>query len=82
MELMKAVDEHPNLECCIVVTGAHLSKSLGYSIDEIRKKNYNIIGETKGNVDGEYVANACFLNTDGSWKDNYQFINNHHWRSY
>ena len=41
----------------------------------------NIIGTTEKTVDsGLYEADACFLNTDGSWKENYQFINTNHWR--
>ena len=35
----------------------------------------NIIGTTEKTVDsGLYEADACFLNTDGSWKENYNLL--------
>jgi len=43
--IMSAVEEHPDLECGVIVTGAHLSKKLGYTIDEIKKKKYKIVGK-------------------------------------
>ena len=42
--IWQAVSHHPQLKCLVVVTGAHLSKRLGMTINDIRKKKYKIVG--------------------------------------
>ena len=49
-QIMRAVQAHPRLECYLLVTGAHLSKKFGYTVKEIRKRNYKIVAEIKNLV--------------------------------
>lgn len=40
--ILKAIKDHPKLKLSLVVTGMHLSKRLGYTIDEIKKDGFKI----------------------------------------
>ena len=42
---IKGVNENKNLEEMIIVSGAHLSKKFGYTFNEVKKYNYNIISK-------------------------------------
>ncbi|GBE04756.1 UDP-N,N'-diacetylbacillosamine 2-epimerase [bacterium BMS3Abin10] len=43
--VMQAVQEHRNLECLVIITGAHLSKRFGNTVNEVEKNNYNIVAK-------------------------------------
>lgn len=40
--IMKAIDEHPGLELNLIVTGAHLADSYGYTVREIEEDGFTI----------------------------------------
>jgi len=43
--IMKAVEVHKDLECLVIITGAHLSKKLGFTIKEVEKEKYKIVAK-------------------------------------
>lgn len=43
--VLDAIDEHPGLDYELIVTGMHLSKKFGYTVDEIRKAGRKIGAE-------------------------------------
>jgi len=43
--LLKTIDSHPDLKLDLIVTGTHLSKKYGYSVNEIRKDGFEILAE-------------------------------------
>ncbi len=45
--LLKAIDEHPDLECKLLVSGAHLDGDIGSTIEEIQKDGFHIDYEIK-----------------------------------
>ncbi|MDI6736562.1 MAG: UDP-N-acetylglucosamine 2-epimerase [bacterium] len=40
--VMRAIQEHPNLELLLIVTGMHLLERFGYTVDEIKKDEFRI----------------------------------------
>jgi len=49
--LMKAVEESPDFELQLIVTGAHLSRSQGYTVDAIRGDGFSIAAEVDAQLD-------------------------------
>lgn len=49
--IMKAIDEHPDLELGIVVTGAHLTDSYGYTVKEIEEDGFRIVERIESLLD-------------------------------
>jgi UDP-hydrolysing UDP-N-acetyl-D-glucosamine 2-epimerase len=45
--ILRAVDEHPALEYLLLVSGAHLDKNFGCTLEEIRKDGFRIGAEIK-----------------------------------
>jgi len=43
--IIKAVEQHPNLEASLIITGAHLSKEHGYTASEIYEDHHNVVAE-------------------------------------
>lgn len=43
--LLKGIDESSDLELCLIVTGSHLSKDLGYTVAEVRDSKLPIASE-------------------------------------
>lgn len=52
-ELFKKLNLDPEIDFGILVSGAHLSKTYGYSVDLIRKDKLRIIGEVESLIDGD-----------------------------
>ena len=49
--VLKAIDEHPNLDYKLIVSGAHLDKNFGSTLDEIAKDGFHIDAEVKIEMD-------------------------------
>ena len=45
--ILKAVDEHPNMEYILLVSGAHLDANFGKTLDEIERDGFRIDAEIK-----------------------------------
>lgn len=45
--ILKAVDEHPALDCLLLVSGAHLDNNFGRTLEEIRNDGFRIEAEVK-----------------------------------
>jgi UDP-N-acetylglucosamine 2-epimerase (non-hydrolysing)/GDP/UDP-N,N'-diacetylbacillosamine 2-epimerase (hydrolysing) len=45
--ILKAINEHPNLEYQLIVSGAHLDDNFGRTLDEIRNDGFRIDAEVK-----------------------------------
>lgn len=43
--LLKTIDDNPNFELNLIVTGTHLSKKYGYTLEAIKKDRFKIISE-------------------------------------
>ena len=53
LPVIKRIQEDDYLELVFLVTGSHLSKSFGNTIDEIRKENIHVDYEIKLNLEGD-----------------------------
>lgn len=51
--LIQEIENHPNLELCLIVMGTHLSKSFGYTIDEIKADGFPIAEEINTLIDSD-----------------------------
>lgn len=51
--ILKAVNEHPELEYQLMVSGAHLDDNFGHTLDEIRKDGFRIDAEVKIEMDAD-----------------------------
>lgn len=51
--LMRAVDRHPKLECQIFVTGMHMMRRYGYTIEEVRKAGFTNLHLFMNQIEGE-----------------------------
>jgi len=49
--ILKAIDEHPDLEYQLLVSGAHLDNNFGRTLDEIRSDGFHIDAEVKIDMD-------------------------------
>ena len=49
--ILKAIDEHSELEYQLLVSGAHLDNNFGRTLDEIREDGFNIDAEVKIDMD-------------------------------
>ena len=57
--VLKAIDEHPDLEYRLIVSGAHLDKNFGKTLEEIQKDGFRIDAEVKIEMDaGTLEANV------------------------
>ena len=57
--ILRAIDKHPNLEYCLIVSGAHLDPYFGHTLDEIRKDGFRVDAEVKIEMDaGSLFATA------------------------
>jgi UDP-hydrolysing UDP-N-acetyl-D-glucosamine 2-epimerase len=45
--ILKAIEEHPDLECQLLVSGAHLDSDFGKTLQEIENDGYRIAAEIK-----------------------------------
>jgi GDP/UDP-N,N'-diacetylbacillosamine 2-epimerase (hydrolysing) len=54
--IMKAIEGHPNLELSLVVTGAHLSDTYGYTINEIKKDGFEIAEQIESLLDASSTS--------------------------
>lgn len=50
---LKAIDNHPDLEIAIAVTGAHLSRSYGLTVEQIRRDGFPIVEEIESLINGD-----------------------------
>ena len=51
--MLKAINEHPNLEYQLIVSGAHLDDNFGRTLDEIRDDGFHIDVEVKIEMKGD-----------------------------
>ncbi len=51
--ILKAINEHPNLEYQLIVSGAHLDDNFGRTRDEIRNDGFRIDAEVKIEMNGD-----------------------------
>ena len=51
--VFKAITARKDLKLSLIVTGAHLSKKFGYTIDEIKKDGFNIIACIESLIDSD-----------------------------
>ena len=51
--ILKAIDEHSELDYCLLVSGAHLDKNFGGTLEEIEKDGFHIDAEIKIDMDAE-----------------------------
>ena len=51
--VFRAIDDHQDLEIQLVVTGAHLSDSYGFTVDEIRSDGYVVADEVESLLNGD-----------------------------
>ena len=51
--ILKAIDEHPELDYKLLVSGAHLDKNFGRTLEEIEKDGFHIDSEVKIKMDSE-----------------------------
>jgi len=57
--VLKAIDEHPALDYRLIVSGAHLDKNFGQTLDEIQKDGFIVSEEVKIEMDaGTLEANV------------------------
>jgi UDP-hydrolysing UDP-N-acetyl-D-glucosamine 2-epimerase len=49
--ILKAIDEHPELEYRLIVSGAHLDNNFGKTLEEIEKDGFTIHAEVKIDMD-------------------------------
>jgi UDP-hydrolysing UDP-N-acetyl-D-glucosamine 2-epimerase len=51
--ILKAIDEHPELDYNLLVSGAHLDKNFGRTLEEIERDGFHIDAEVKIDMDAE-----------------------------
>ena len=51
--ILKAIDEHPELDYYLLVSGAHLDKNFGGTLEEIEKDGFHIDAEIEIDMDAE-----------------------------
>jgi len=51
--VFRAIDDHQDLEIQLVVTGAHLADSYGFTVDEIRADGYVVADEVESLLNGD-----------------------------
>jgi UDP-N-acetylglucosamine 2-epimerase (non-hydrolysing)/GDP/UDP-N,N'-diacetylbacillosamine 2-epimerase (hydrolysing) len=49
--VLKAIEEHPNLDCQLIVSGAHLEGDFGNTLEEIKNDGFHIDAEVKIHFD-------------------------------
>jgi UDP-hydrolysing UDP-N-acetyl-D-glucosamine 2-epimerase len=53
--ILKAIDKHPQLDYYLLVSGAHLDKNFGRTLDEIKRDGFHIDAEIKIDMDTESI---------------------------
>ncbi len=54
--VFRAINNHPNLDLQVVVTGAHLSEAYGHTIDEIHKDGFVVVDEIESLLNGDQAS--------------------------
>jgi GDP/UDP-N,N'-diacetylbacillosamine 2-epimerase (hydrolysing) len=54
--VFRAIDNHPDLDLQLIVTGAHLSDAYGLTINEIRKDNFAIVDEVENLINADQLS--------------------------
>lgn len=54
--VFRAIDDHPDLDLQVAVTGAHLSDAYGRTIDDIRADGFTIADEIESLLNGDHPA--------------------------
>jgi GDP/UDP-N,N'-diacetylbacillosamine 2-epimerase (hydrolysing) len=54
--VFRTINNHPNLDLQLVVTGAHLSEAYGYTIDEIHKDGFVVVDEIESLLNGDQAS--------------------------
>ncbi|NQV96274.1 MAG: UDP-N-acetylglucosamine 2-epimerase (hydrolyzing) [Acidimicrobiaceae bacterium] len=53
--ILKAISNHPDLEYQLIVSGAHLDKDFGQTLDEIKNDGFKIAAEVKIQMDSDFA---------------------------
>jgi len=51
--ILKAVDEHPDLDYLLLVSGAHLDPDFGQTLQEIKNDGFDVAAEVKIDMDAD-----------------------------
>lgn len=54
--VFSAIQNHPNLDLELLVTGAHLSQIYGYTVQEIKKDGFKIADEVESLINGDQLS--------------------------
>ena len=54
--VFSAIQDHPDLDLELIVTGAHLSQSYGYTVQEIKKDGFRIADEIESLINGDQLS--------------------------
>lgn len=54
--VFRAIDNHPELELGLVVTGAHLAPAYGHTIDEINKDGFEIVDRIESLINSDSLS--------------------------
>ncbi len=54
--VFKSIQDHPNLELQLIVTGAHLSHAYGYTVEEIKKDGFIIADTIESLLNSDFTS--------------------------
>jgi UDP-hydrolysing UDP-N-acetyl-D-glucosamine 2-epimerase len=57
--VLKAINEHPDLEYNLIVSGAHLDQNFGRTLEEIKKDGFHIHAEVKIDMDADSLYSTA-----------------------
>ena len=57
--ILKAIDKHPELDYSLIVSGAHLDKNFGRTLNEIERDGFRIDKEVKIDIDSETLFSTA-----------------------
>jgi len=55
--VLKAIKKQSNIDLCLIVTGAHLSKKYGYTVRDVEKDGFNIVARIDNLLMGDRDVN-------------------------
>ena len=67
--ILRAIDRHPDLDYRLIVSGAHLDRSFGRTLEEIRSDGFRIDAEVKIEMDANSLFSTAQAIGSGSHRD-------------
>lgn len=58
LPIIKAIDNHPDLDYSLIVSGAHLEKKYGETVNEIKKDGFKVSHEIKLDLKNDFLNNT------------------------